>query len=128
MSQSVISPAISTVSEDMLVNLSLTQSFRFCAQLAGLEDKQAAAIVGVDKATWSKILSGNAAFPQQKYEYFMRKCGNAAPLQVLARSCGYTLRPLESEFQRQLRIANEEIEQLKKENQMLERIALKSRT
>lgn len=98
---------------------SLTRAIVVCADIAGFEDKKAASAAGVDPATWSRIKTGQANFPQENYRTFQTKCGNYLPLQWLARECGFELVHLESELERQLRIANDERAKIEAENKLL---------
>jgi hypothetical protein len=98
---------------------SLTRAIVVCADIAGFEDKRAAAAAGVDPATWSKIKSGLANFPQENWRKYQAKCGNWLPLQWQARDAGFGLVALETELERQLRTEREAKAHLQAENALL---------
>lgn len=79
-----------------------------CADMAGMEDKEAADACGLDPATWSKVKSGQANFPPVRLRNYQQRCGYWLPLQWLARECGFGLVRLESSLERENRILREE--------------------
>lgn len=79
-----------------------TAAIQLCVQTGGLADGQVAADLDIDAATWSRIKSGQAHFPQDKLEQLMQLCGNDVPLQWLAMRCGFELRPLRSALEQQI--------------------------
>lgn len=103
---------------------SFTRSIALCQDLSGMEDKRFVGAKGIvsDKAQWSRIMSGQHNFLQEKLNLFMDICGNEAPLIWLARRRGYELKPLESEMERRLRIEREQNEALAKENALLRKL------
>lgn len=98
---------------------SFTRAIVVCADIAGFEDKVAASAAGVDPATWSKIKSGQANFPQEYFRRFQQKCGNWLPLQWIARDCGFDVTPLETELEKQLRSEREARAAAEAENKLL---------
>lgn len=82
---------------------SLTRAIVVCADIGGMEDKQAADAAGLDPATWSKIKSGQANFPHSRITQYQQRCGNWLPLQWQARDAGFGLVRLETTLERQLR-------------------------
>lgn len=98
---------------------SFTRAIVVCADIAGFEDKVAANAAGVDPATWSKIKSGQANFPQEGFRRFQQKCGNWLPLQWINRDCGFGLTPLETELEKQLRAEREGRATAEAENKLL---------
>lgn len=97
----------------------ITRAIVVCADMAGLEDKQAASAAGLDPASWSKVKSGQAYFPQTRYTGFQQRCGNWLPLQWMARDAGFKLVRLESEMERQARTNLERAEKAEAENALL---------
>ena len=79
-----------------------TDALKLCKLLSGLDDKQIAAHLGIDQAHWSRIWSGQAHFPADKYIEYMSICNNIIPLIWLAHSTGYTLKPLMTELEQQV--------------------------
>ena len=68
-------------------------AIKLAIQVSGLEHKQIYGDLGIDKATWSKILDGQLNFPTNKYELLMDLIGNEIPLVWLAHKRGYGLVP-----------------------------------
>ena len=98
---------------------SLLSAIALCAQAAGLQDKELYLPLGIDASHWSRIIKGDAHFPLERLGPLMDLCGNEAPLEWLAHSRGYELRPLETEVARMLREKTERTEELENENRLL---------
>jgi len=79
----------------------LLHAINFAQEISGLEDKQISGELGIDLGQWSRIKSGNAHFPTNKYIAFMRLVSNDIPLKWLAHAMGYELKPLESDLERE---------------------------
>lgn len=93
-------------------------ALNLCAKLGGFDlDKQLQDALGTDKAQLSRWLSGQAMPTWENLRKFMDTCGNDAPVLWMAQQCGYDLnsfRKRETELQRQLREANEQIVALRR--------------
>lgn len=89
---------------------SMLAAVQLCLQAAGIADKEAHLALGIDAGHWSRILKGDAHFPLHLLGPLMDLAGNEAPLEWLANSRGYELRPLETETARQLREAQEALD------------------
>ena len=98
---------------------SLLSAIQLCMQAAGIADKEACISLGIDPAHWSRMSSGTAHFPLHLLGPLMDLCGNEAPLEWLAHSRGYELRPLESETQKALREEVDRSSRLSEENRLL---------
>lgn len=98
---------------------SLLSAIALCAQAAGLQDKELYLPLGIDASHWSRIIKGDAHFPLERLGPLMDLCGNEAPLEWLAHSRGYELRPLETEVERLLREETERADELASENRIL---------
>lgn len=98
---------------------SMLSAIQLCLQAAGIADKEACLSLGIDAGHWSRILRGDAHFPLHLLGPLMDLCGNEAPLEWLAHSRGYELRPLETELERQVREEHARNERLAEENRML---------
>ena len=88
-----------------------------CAKAAGLEPKQIQATLKTDKAQFSRWASGDEGVVWPKFTALMDACGNDAPLLWMLQQRGYdlaSLRKAESETERQLRVALEEIAALRR--------------
>jgi hypothetical protein len=98
---------------------SMLSAIQLCLQAAGIADKEACISLGIDPAHWSRMVSGGAHFPLHLLGPLMDMAGNEAPLEWLAHSRGYELRPLETELERQVREGQERNLQLADENRLL---------
>lgn len=107
---------------------SMTKALQLCQNLSGLDDKAFTGTGGVvkDAAQWSRIMgSGQHNFPQDGLNMFMDKAENEAPMLWLLHSRGYDitcLRKLETETERDLRMAKEEIARLRAERDVERRL------
>lgn len=120
MNQLDLQMPVALIADDVVARQpSLTRAIVVCADIAGFEDKRAAAAAGVDPATWSKIKSGLAHFPQENWRKYQAKCGNWLPLQWAARDAGFGLVALETELERQLRVKSEALANVEAENKLL---------
>jgi hypothetical protein len=98
-----------------------------CAKAAGYEGKQVQDALRVDgkpldKAQWSRWESGAEGIVWPKFTALMDFCGNDAPLLWMNLNRGYdlsSLRRLESETERALRIAKERIAMLEHDKRVL---------
>lgn len=98
---------------------SLLSAIALCAQAAGLQDKELYLPLGIEPSHWSRMMKGDAHFPLERLGPLMDLCGNEAPLEWLAHSRGYELRPLETEVERLLREETERADELANENRLL---------
>lgn len=93
---------------------SMTKALQLCQTLSGKDDAQFYGTGGIvkDQAQWSRIMGPSSHnFPHEKLNLFMDIAGNEAPLLWLLQSRGYdlnSLRLLESETEKHLRLAREE--------------------
>ncbi|MBI2725419.1 MAG: hypothetical protein HYX42_04135 [Polaromonas sp.] len=93
---------------------SMTKALQLCQTLSGKDDAQFYGNGGIvkDQAQWSRIMGpSNHNFPHEKLNLFMDLAGNEAPLMWLLQSRGYdlnSLRLLETETEKKLRLAQEE--------------------
>jgi plasmid maintenance system antidote protein VapI len=93
-------------------------SIDLCAKAAGLAPKQVLADLKLDKAQWSRWVSGQEGILWPKLVQLMDLAGNDAPLLWMLLARGYdlsSLRKLESETEHELRKAKERINQLENE-------------
>lgn len=104
---------------------SLGGAIGLCIKAAGYEPKEAIDKLKMDKAQWSRWESGAEGVIWPKFEALMDFCGNDAPLLWMLAARGYdlsSLRRQETETERKLREATEEIEQLKAEREVERRL------
>jgi hypothetical protein len=64
---------------------------RLCVQLSGLPNEHIAGELHIDKGHFTRMMQGLAHFPTRKFQRLMNVCGNLAPVQFLAMSCGLRL-------------------------------------
>jgi plasmid maintenance system antidote protein VapI len=104
--------------DEVIRKRSLGASIELCAEAAGYElDKSLQSELGVDKAQFSRWLSGQEGIVWPKLEKLMDTCGNDAPVLWMAYQRGYDLhamRKRESELERQNRELREQLNALKK--------------
>lgn len=93
-----------------------------CAKAAGLEPKQVQDAIKADKAQFSRWTDDKEGITWGKFSALMDVCGNDAPLLWMLQARGYdlaSLRKQESETERALRIAKEELARERLKNQAL---------
>lgn len=66
-------------------------AIRLCIHLSGLTQKTVCSRLGIDPGHFSRIMSGSAHFPDDKYPDLYSVCRNYAPLQWEAQLCGFSL-------------------------------------
>lgn len=97
----------------------LTRALVVCADLGGMEDKEAAAAAGIDPATWSKVKSAQANFPHARFRLYQQRCKNWLPLQWMARDAGFRLERLETVLERDLRETKDQLVEERKKSAVL---------
>lgn len=97
----------------------LLSVIKLSIQVSGLDEKEIYIPLGIDKATWSKILSGQFNFPTNKYEQFMDLVGNEAVLVWLNFRRGYGMVPLMDAKDKAIRELTERNAQLQAEIETL---------
>ncbi|HOF30207.1 MAG TPA: hypothetical protein PK441_05115 [Burkholderiaceae bacterium] len=91
--------------------VTLGGAIELCAEVGGKEPKAILSDLKLDKAQWSRWISGHEGVCWPKLSAVMDLCGNDAPLQWMVNDRGYdlhSLRSLESETERQNRMLREE--------------------
>ena len=100
--------------EDVAREKTLGGSIELCAKVAGFSlDKELQREVCVDKAQFSRWLSGTEGIIWPKLVKMMDVCGNDAPLFWMLHQRGYdlhSLRKCESETEKKLRLAEEALQ------------------
>lgn len=98
--------------DEVMRKHSLGAALELCAELAGFSlDKELQGLLAVDKAQFSRWMSGTEGISWPKFVKLMDACGNDAPLLWMLHQRGYDLhsvRRLESETERQNRCLREE--------------------
>lgn len=104
-----VSPDVVYRQPDML------SAIRLSIQVSGLDEKQVFLPLGIAKAQWSRILTGQAHFPTNKYEQFMSLTGNEIPLIWLAFRRGKGLHDLEDAKDKTIRELQQANDDLRRE-------------
>jgi hypothetical protein len=86
-------------------------ALKLAQQVSGLDDKAIYMPMQLDKATWSRIMSGQANFPTNGEEQFMQIVGNLIPLKWSAFKFGKGLHDLEDAKDKQIRVLEERVRQ-----------------
>lgn len=84
---------------------SFRAAIRLAANASGLEEKEIYLALKIDAGHWTRMMNGEANFPDDKLEAFMDIVENEIPLEWLAHRRGKGLVLLESEAEKQLRAA-----------------------
>lgn len=96
----VIHENLELVESRFIDNLdSMTSAIGLCVSLSGRQDKAIASEISIEAAQWSRIKTGMAHFPTNKYKELIELCGNLAPLQYLANSLGYEIKKKQSHLE-----------------------------
>lgn len=123
MNHSQIAIPIEVRPDEIARKQSLGSSIELCAELAGYAlDKTLQSELGVDKAQFSRWLSGQEGVVWPKLVKLMDTCGNHAPVLWMVHQMGYdlnSLRKRESETEKALRIALEENATLRREKEII---------
>ncbi|MBX9901451.1 MAG: hypothetical protein K2Y28_11775 [Burkholderiaceae bacterium] len=108
--------------EEIYRKKTLGAALEFCAEVGGYSlDKTLQQELEVDKAQFSRWLSGTEGIVWPKFERLMDACGNDAPLLWMLHQRGYdlhSLRKRETETEKLLRLAEERIREVEKENKL----------
>lgn len=109
--------------DEVVRKQSLGAALEMCADMAGFAfDKTLQQTLEVDKAQFSRWQSGGEGIVWPKFTRLMDVCGNDAPLLWMLHQRGYdlgSLRKLESDTERKLRVAEESIARLNMEKRVL---------
>lgn len=104
----------------------LLGAIKLSISLGGFDaDKEVYKALDIDAGHWSRIHRGEAHFPVDKLCSLMDLCGNEAPLMWLLHARGYDIGGLhkrETEVERQLRIAREELAKERQEREVERRL------
>ncbi len=95
-----------------------------CAKAAGLAPKEVQDALKTDKSQFTRWVKDGEGIVWPKFVALMDLCGNDAPLLWMIKQRGYdlsSLRRLESETERELRLARERIAMLEHDNSILTR-------
>ena len=100
-------------------------AMELCAKAAGFTlDKELQSTLKVDKGQFSRWMNGTEGVVWPKFRQLMDVCGNHAPVLWMLHQLDYditSLRKLESETERQLRLSQEHAAKLELENEVLRR-------
>lgn len=117
MNQSQIAIPVEVRPEEVAREQTLGGAIDLCAKVAGHAlDKTLQGELGVDKAQFSRWLSGAEGIVWPKLRRLMDFCGNDAPVLWMAYQLGYdieTMRKRETELQRENRELRDQVKALK---------------
>lgn len=105
--------------------VTLGGAISLCAKAAGLAPKEVQDALKADRAQFSRWTDDKEGIAWAKLAALMDLCGNDAPLLWMLHARGYdvhSLRRLESETERELRLAQERIAQLEREREVERRL------
>lgn len=115
-------------SQEIAREKTLGGAIGLCAKAAGYEPKEVMDEVRdpktgkpVDKAQWSRWMSGEEGVVWPKFVQLMDFCGNDAPLLWMLHARGYdlsSLRKRETELEKELRLAREELAREREERRI----------
>lgn len=108
---SQISLPIEVAPHEIARKSSLGGAIELCAEIGGKEPKELQAELKLDKAQWSRWVSGQEGVIWPKFVAVMDACGNDSPLLWMLHDRGYDLhsiRKTESETERENRLLREE--------------------
>jgi len=86
---------------------SFAGAIALAVNVSGLEEKEIYLALEIDAGHWTRIMKGDAHFPVNKLNEFCDIVRNEIPLIWWAHSRGKGLHMLETESERQLKLANE---------------------
>lgn len=116
MEQSQIALPVEIRPDEIARKQTLGAAIELCAELAGYSlDKELQRELDVDKAQFSRWLSGAEGIVWPKFVKLMDACGNDAPLLWMLHQRGFdlnSLRKRETETEKKLRLAEERIREL----------------
>lgn len=117
-------PKVSIPLDSVMKQKTLLGAINLCITESGIEDKSIYLTLGIDAGHFSNLRKGIGHFPTNKLNDLCDLCGNEAPLQWWANTRGYGLVQIETETQRLLRIAHDELEEAEKENELLRKLLM----
>lgn len=106
---------------------SFVAALRLAISTSGLQDKQISDPLGIDPGQWSRICNGSANFLMDRYSQFRRLVGNDIALQWLANACGFELKPLASDLERENARLKEELAQERRDRETILRFVKEAR-
>lgn len=110
--------------EEIARKNTLGAAIELCAELAGYAlDKSLQQELEVDKAQFSRWMSGTEGIVWPKFEKLMDACGNDAPILWMLHQRGYdlnSLRKRESETEQRLRETQQALDRERAERQTIE--------
>lgn len=119
---SVVRESKADISDEVIrQRSSMREAIRLCAEMAPVNDSVICLELEMDPGQWSRIKSGQAHFPEEKYNQLMDTCGNEVPLRWLALSRGYGLVRLKSAIEIELEEARAVIAEQHQELQTIKR-------
>jgi transcriptional regulator with XRE-family HTH domain len=103
---------VEVMPQEVMRERDLGGAIQLSLKAAGLEQKEVQASLHMDKAQFSRWLSGQEGIKWDKLSALMDLCGNDAPLLWMLHARGYALdsvRKVETELQRENRVLREKL-------------------
>lgn len=97
-------------------------AIKLCMQASGLQDKEICDALGIDCGHFSRVLKGDAYFPNNKEHALMDLCGNEIPLQWDALRRGKELKPLLSTLEQENDELRRQLAEKSRENELMVRL------
>lgn len=94
-------------------------ALKLCKAVSGLDDKQICMTLDIDQGQWARIFGNGGHFPENKLLHFMDLCGNRVPLIWLAVKSGYIIHPIKTELEIENEKLRRELEDTRKEIEVL---------
>lgn len=94
-------------------------AIKLCISSSGLDDKEISSALEIDSGHWSRMMSGQAYFPNNKEQALMDLCGNEIPLRWDALKRRYELRPLRSDLERRVAELEEQLAQERHDKEVI---------
>lgn len=116
---------VEVTAQEVSREATLGGAISLCAKAAGLAPKEVQDALRTDKAQFSRWTDDKEGITWAKLAALMDVCGNDAPLLWMLHARGYeigSLRRLETEIEKQLRMVREELARERQERQVERRI------
>ena len=117
---------LNDVPDTLIFNCSRAhRALNLAIQSAGLEQQDLWRHLGIDKGSWSKIINGQAHFPNDKLKPFCKLVNNNIYLRWLNYQCEHECKPIKSSLEQQLEQERAQFKELEKENKLLRELLKK---
>ncbi len=116
------SPKRAEISQSMLLRQSdMLAAINLSVNASGLQDNQIYPVLGIEKASWSKSLSGSNHFDANKLDALCNAVGNEVTLEWWAAKRGYKLVKLKSTLEEENESLKKELVEARRENEVIKK-------